>query len=132
MWLDRGRQHVEPLHGLVVAGEVVLHHFHRLELFETGFLGDLVLAVVGVVLEVAYVSDVADVAHLVAQVHQIAVEHVERDGRAGVAEMAVAVDGGSAHIHPHESLVERLEGFLGARHRVIDTQIVGKHAAEDF
>ena len=51
----------------VVTVGVVVRDLHRLELLEPGLLGDLVLALVGVVLEVADVGDVAHVAHLVAR-----------------------------------------------------------------
>ncbi len=65
--LDGRGENVEELHDVVVAGEVALHDFHRLELFEAGFFGDFVFALVGVVLKVADVGDVADVADFVAE-----------------------------------------------------------------
>ena len=55
----------------MVAVDVVLRHFHRLELFEARFLGDFILSTVGVVLEVADIRDVPDVAYLVSQMFQI-------------------------------------------------------------
>ena len=64
--LDRGGKHVERLHVVVVVVEIMLHHFHRFETFETRFLGDLVFARIGVMLEMAHVGDVAHIAHLVA------------------------------------------------------------------
>ncbi len=66
MRLYRRRKHVERLHGLVVAVEVVLHHFHGLKLFEPGFLGHFVLTVVGIMFEMAYIGDIAHISHLVA------------------------------------------------------------------
>ena len=89
----------------MVAGQVVLHHFHRFELFEACLLRNLVLAVVGIMFEVTYVGDVADVAHLVAEVTEIAEKYVEGDCRTCVTEMAVAVDGRTADIHPDLSLM---------------------------
>ena len=41
----------------MVAVDVVLCHFHRFQLFEAGFLGDFILAAVGVMLEVADIRD---------------------------------------------------------------------------
>ncbi len=105
MRLDRGGQHVESLHGFVIAGAVVLYHVHRFELLKARFLGNLVFALVGIVLEVAYVGDVAHIAHLVAEVAQVAKQYVERDGRTGVAQVAVAIHCRAAHIHAHASLV---------------------------
>ena len=51
---------------MMVADQVVLHHFHRLELLKASLLSDLVLSLICVVLEMPYVSDVAYIAHLVA------------------------------------------------------------------
>ena len=51
---------------MMVAGQVVLHHFHGLELLEACLLSDLVLSLISVVLEMPDVSDVAYIAHLVA------------------------------------------------------------------
>ena len=77
--LDAGRQHVESLHGGMVAVGVVLCHFHRLELLKACLLGNLVLAGVGVVLQVTHIGDVAHVAHLIAQVLEVAEQHVKCD-----------------------------------------------------
>ena len=72
MRLDVGWQHVQPLHGAVVARQIVLHHLHGLKLLQASLLGYLVLAVVGVVLEMAHIGDVAHVAHFVARGLEIA------------------------------------------------------------
>ena len=50
----------------MVAGQVVLHHFHGLELLEACLLSDLVLSLISVVLKMPNVSDVAYIAYLVA------------------------------------------------------------------
>lgn len=72
MRLDARRKHVQRFHGLVVAVDVILRHFHRLELFQTGFFRDFVFAVVGIVLQVAYIGNVAHVAYLVADMREVA------------------------------------------------------------
>ena len=77
--LDAGRQHVQGLHGAVVAVGIVLRHLHGLELLDAGFLCNLVLALVGIVLQMAHIGDVAHIAHLVAQVLEVSEQHVERD-----------------------------------------------------
>ena len=51
---------------MMVAGQVVLHHFHRLELLKASLLSDLILSLICVVLEMPDVCDVAYIAHLVA------------------------------------------------------------------
>ena len=118
--LDRGGQHVEGFHVAVVAVEVVLHDFHRLELFEPGFLRDLVLAFVGVVLEMSDVGDVAHVAHLVSEPGEVSEQDVERDGGAGMAEVGVAVDGGPADVHADVARLDGREELFGAAQRVVE------------
>ena len=117
--LDAGRQDVELGHGGVEAVGIVLCHIHRFELLEACLLGDFVLALVGVVLQVAHVGDVADVAHLIADVAEVAEQEVEGDGRTGVAQVGVAIDGGAADVHADVSLVDGDEGFFLARERVV-------------
>src|SRR3712207_7438248 len=45
--------------------------------------------------------DVTNVANLVSQVLKIAEKYVERDGRTGVAQVWVAINGGAADVHAH-------------------------------
>ncbi len=124
MRLDRWRQDIERLHSLVVAAHVVLHHFHGLELLKACFLGNLVLAFVGVVLKVAYIGDIAHIAHLVAKVGEISVNDIECDGRTGMSEMAVAINCRPADIHAHHVIMKRMEFLFPAGHGVVD----GKHS----
>ena len=125
--LDRGGEHVEPGHGVVVAVEIVLHHFHRLKLLEACLFCNLVLAFVGIVLQMPHIGDVAHIAHLVAEVGEVTVDHIEGDGGACMAQMAVAVDCWAAHIHAHAAFVQRLEELFLACERVIYQQIVVVH-----
>ncbi len=122
MRLDRGRQHIERFHSLVVAAHVVLHHFHRLKLLEPCFFGDFVLAVVSIVLQVPHIGDIAHITHLVAQMCQIAVDDIERYCRACMAEMTVAVDRRATHIHADTFLMQRFENLFLPRHGVIDSK----------
>ena len=112
MGLNRRWQHIQCLHGLMVAVGVVLGNLHRLQLFQSGFLLNLVVTLVGIMLQMAHVGDVAHVAHLVAEVFQISEKDVERDGRTGMSEMGITIDRGTANIHPHMGCVQRLEAFL--------------------
>ena len=65
-------EHVEQVHGPVVGVGIVLHHFHGFQLFQPGFLGDLVFAFVGIVLQVPDIRDVAYIAYFVFEVLQVA------------------------------------------------------------
>ena len=107
----------------MVADRVGLDDFHRLELLETGFLGDLVFAFVGIVLEVPHVGDIAHIAHLVAQVLEQAVQPIVGDARTGVAQVGVAVDGRAADIQADTARMDRFEKFLLVRQGIED--IVG-------
>ena len=71
MWFDARRKHVQCFHCLVVAVDVVLCHFHRFELLQTGFLCDFVFAVIRIMFQMAYVGDIAYVTHLVAYVGEV-------------------------------------------------------------
>ena len=64
--LNAWREYPKALHRMMVADQVVLHHFHGLELLEACLLSDLILSLISVVLEMPDVSDVAYIAHLVA------------------------------------------------------------------
>ena len=97
--LDARREHVERLHCSVIAVGVVLCYLHRLELFESCLLLNLVVSLVSVVLQVANIGDIAHVAHLISEVLEVAEEYVEGDSGACMSQMWVAIDGRSAHIH---------------------------------
>ena len=64
--LNAGRKYPKALHRMMVAGQVVLHHFHGLELLEACLLSDLVFSLICVVLKMPDISDVAYIAHPVA------------------------------------------------------------------
>ena len=66
MRLDRGRQHVQRLHCLVIAVGIILGDLHRLQLLQPCLLGNLVLSLVGIMLQVPHIRDVTDIAYLIA------------------------------------------------------------------
>ena len=68
MRLDAGRQTVQGCHSIVETVGIVLSHFHGFQLLQTGFLGNLILALVGIMLQVAHIRNVTYVTHLVAYV----------------------------------------------------------------
>ena len=96
----------------MVAVGVVLRHLHRFQLLQASFLGNLVLALVGVVFQMPHVGNVAHIAHFVSEVLQIAKHHIEGDGWASMPQMSVAIDGGAAHIHTHPPFNKGAEEFL--------------------
>ena len=103
---------------------VALDHLHGFEVLETGLLADFVLAVIGIAGEVAYIGDVPHVPDLVSEVDQVAVDHIEGEEGPYVAEVHVAVDGGSADVHPHVGRVVRLETLFFARERIAQVEVL--------
>ena len=81
LWLNAGRKHVEQLHGSMIGVGIMLCNLHGLKLFESRFLGNLVVAIVCIVFKMSHIGDVSHVAHLVTQVLQAAKHDVEGDGR---------------------------------------------------
>ena len=110
--LNAWRQHVEGAHRVVIAVGVILRNLHGLELFQPCFLLDLIITLIGIMLQMAHVGDIPDVAYLIAQMRKVAEENVECDCRTGMAQVRVAVYGGSADVHAHVGCVQRLEQFF--------------------
>ena len=63
-------------------------------------------------------------------VAQYAIEQVERDIGAGIAEMRVVVNRRSADIHPDIIRIERFERLLAARQRIIESERHGNGVAD--
>ena len=126
--LDARRKNVQRTHRIVVTVGVMLRDFHRFQLFEACLLLYFVVAFVRIMLQMAHISDVAHVAHLVPDVPQIAEENVEGDGRPGMPEMRITVNGRSADIHAHVGGCYRLEEFLLPVQRIVNNQVLHKRA----
>ena len=120
MRLYAWRQHTQRLHGLVIAVGVILCHLHRLQLLQSCFLGYLVIALIGIVLQVPHVGNVSHVAHLIAYVLQIPEQDVESDGRTGMTQMGVSINGGTTYIHAHIGSMKRLKRLLAAAERIVN------------
>ena len=97
-WFDRGTEDIHLRHIEVVAFGIMLYHFHRFNLLQSGFLCNLVFPLIGIIFQVSYIGDVADVANLISQMPEIAKYQVESDGRAGVPQMGISIYCGSADI----------------------------------
>ncbi len=120
MRLDRRTQHIELVHRLMVSDSVILCNFHRLEVFQTGFLCNLILAFVGIVLKVTHVGNVAHIAHLVTEMFQITENQVKSYSRTCMTEVSVTVNGRSANIHAHMTFMHGFEGFLHASQAIVN------------
>ena len=65
MGFDRGAQYTQRIHRLMVAVGVILGNLHRLQLFQTGLLGNLVLALVGIMLQMTHIGNVTHVPYFI-------------------------------------------------------------------
>jgi len=74
---------------------------------------------------VVHVGDVAHVVHAIAARLEPALHHVEGDHRAGVAEVAVVVDGHAAHVHADLARLQGRKDLQLTRERVVDAQTHG-------
>ena len=97
---------------MVVTVQVILHDLHRFELFETGFLGDFVFAVVCIVFQVTDIRYVAYIAYFVSYMSQITEQQIKCDRRTCMAQMGIAINGRTTNIHTHMRFVQRDELFL--------------------
>ena len=121
---DTGAFHSQHIHERMVAVGVILRHFHRLQLFQAGFLGYLVFPFVGIVLQMPHIGDVPHVAHLVTEIFEIAENDIESNRRTGMTQMRVTIYGRPADIHSHQGRMQRFEGFFLTRNRVGDAQLM--------
>ena len=104
----------------MIAVGVVLGDLHRLQLLQSCLLGYLVLTLVGIMLQVTYIRDITHISDLIPQVLQIAEHQVEGNGRTGMPQMGITIDGRSTHIHTHIGGMQRLEALLLSRQRIVN------------
>ena len=96
--LDAWAQGVELLHVFMETVGIELDDFHRFQAVQLCLFFDFIFPVVAVVGQMPYVCDVADVSDFIPQVLQVSEKHVERDGRAGMSQMGITVNGRPANV----------------------------------
>src|SRR5574344_73451 len=121
--LDGRRRHVEPAHGLMVAQRIFLNNLHRLKLFQTCLLGNLVLPLIGVMFEMPDIGNIADIPYLISEMPQQFAQDIESDTRACMPEMRVTVYSRAADIHSDMPRVDRDKYFFLPRQRVCEPEI---------
>jgi hypothetical protein len=82
-WFYTGRNGVENTHYIMKTNGVSLNNFHRLQLLEPGFFGELIIPLISVAFEVASIGNISYVANLKAKVYQVAIDQVK--GHEGAA-----------------------------------------------
>ena len=112
MWLNTWWQHIQSLHGLMVAVGVVLRNLHRLQLLQSCLLGNLILTLVSIMLQVTHIGNVTHIAHLVAQMLQVTEKDIEGDGRTGMSQMGITIHGRATYIHAHIGGMKGFETLL--------------------
>ena len=63
--LDAGRKYIQCFHCLMIAVQVILNDFHRLQFFETGFLGYFVFSFVSIMLQMTDIGNIAYIAYFI-------------------------------------------------------------------
>ena len=76
---------------------------------------NLILALIRVVLQVADIGNIAHIANLVTKVLEVAIEKVERDSRARMSQVCIAIHGRTADIHAYVSFVQWAEDLFLSR-----------------
>ncbi len=82
---DAGFQHIEFIHGGMIAVSKILYHFHRFQLLKACFFCNFIFAFVGIIFEVANIGNITHIAHFEAQVLQVTKYQVEGNSRTGMA-----------------------------------------------
>ena len=102
----------------MVGQSASLDHLHRLQLFETCLLCNLVLSFVRIMLKMSYVGDVADISYLIAEMAEEFDEHVICHAGSGMAEVCVSIYSRTADIKAYMSFIDGLEDFFLSRKRI--------------
>ena len=108
---SRGQQ-AEAVHVLVEGANEFFRQFPAADAALVGALDDLVV----------HIRVVAYVVHLVAEIAQVTIDDVEHDVGAGMADVAVVVDGDSADVHADLAGLQGLEFLLASAQGVVDAQ----------
>ena len=124
MRFNRRRQHIEGIHGCMIAVGVVLCYLHRLQLFESCFLFYFVIALICIVFQMAHIGDIAHIAHLIPKMFQVAEKDIEGDCRACVPQMWVAIDGRATYIHAHVRRMQRFEQLFLTCKCIVNDEIL--------
>ena len=120
MWFDAGRQYVQCVHRLMIPVQIILNHFHRLQLFQACFLSDLVFSTVGIMLQVTNIRNITYITYFISQMFQIPKQDIKRNRRTRMSEMRISIDRWSANIHTDKRFVQRNKLFLSTGQRVVN------------
>src|SRR5882757_8373296 len=80
---------------------IFLYQFHRFYLLDHGFCRHLVFRFTAFFFKMPRISNIPHVTDLIAQMKKVPVNHIKCDESAGMTEMTLATDGGTAYIHAH-------------------------------
>src|SRR5690606_19357378 len=104
-------QGIEKTQHVVKSQRVFLHDFHRLKLFQFGLFCKLVVPLIVVAFQMPSISDITHIANLVSKMKQVAKYQVERHKRTAVAQVHVAINRGTTHVHTHKGGVQWLKSL---------------------
>ena len=110
---DTGRQHVENAHHIMETHRVLVGDLHWLQLLQACAFAQFVFSTgIHIAFQVTYICHVAHIAYLVIQELQVAVDDVEANESATIAQMNIAVYSWPTYIHPDPTWVNGLEDFF--------------------
>ena len=122
--LDAGMQHVHHPHRFMVSVCIILHHLHRLKLFQAGLFADLVITRVGIAFQMADIRNVPHIPDFIADVLQITEYQVEGDGRPRMPQVRITVNRRSANVHADMRRAERLEKLFLPGEGVVNVKLM--------
>ncbi len=70
--------------------------------------------------EVAYVGDIPDIPYLIAEMAEVAEKDIKCYCRTRVTQMGIAVDSGTANVHPYMTLMQGLKELFRTFQRIVE------------
>ncbi len=111
-WFNAGREHIELSHVLAITECVSLNHFHWLKLVEFCFGCNFIIPFVGIIYQMANIGDIPDIPYPISKMPEIAINQIERDGRTGMTQMGMSINGWATNIHPYKARGNWGKNFL--------------------
>ena len=124
MRFNAGRKHVQRLHSLMIAVQVILNNFHRLQLFQTSFLCNFIFTVISIMFQMTYIGNVSYITYLIAQMRKVTEKNIECNSRTSMSQMSITINSRPAHIHAYMRSMQRNKQFLATGKRIINSQLI--------
>src|SRR5690554_846556 len=100
--LDAWGERIKLRQHLMKSQRVLMYDLHRLKLLQLCFFCKLILSFITITFQMPRIGDVAYITYFITQMEKISVYQIKRDKCAAVAQVDIAVDGGTTYIHAHQ------------------------------